>query len=156
MSKLMFDSIGRTTPRAAITVSQFEDEFYMDDNGSLKLYPEKRDCQAYIDSFKDTLFERILDMMIDLPEEVRVNPSSEYVDERLAYQSDLDLLLNADAALDEMREAYPELKKASREEVVMFLRERAKKSYEEYVKEKKESEVKQNNAKENEPQSESA
>ena len=128
-----FDSVCRVRPRSIIEVSPFEDEYYMDDNGDLQVYPEKRDCQAYIESFRDTLFDKLLDTMLDLPPEVAVNPSDDYVQERYYAKNDLETLLNADQIVDEVKEAYPELAKATRAQVYAFLKEKANKTYEEYV-----------------------
>jgi hypothetical protein len=136
MAKIAFDSTHRTRPRASVVVSHLEDEYYLDKNKRLKTYPEKRDTQAYIDSFADTLFERILDSVLELPEEIRYNPSKEFVDATSRVKDKLELMLEADQVVSDIRAQYPELANASKAEIYAYVKERAEISYKNYLAEK--------------------
>lgn len=131
----------RDFPVVGTEFSQYETEYFLNKDGLLEEYPAPRDCQAIIDASKETVFQRILEQLSEVPESF-VNPSSDYIEERENYASDLDILLAADDLMNEYKAEHPEFK-GTKQDLVKTLKLNIERSYEDYAKVQAEQKSKQ-------------
>lgn len=115
--------------------SAYEPDYYLAKSGNLAEYPAPKDCQAIIDSYAETVYQQILDQLLnqDVPS---LNPAADYVDEREAYASDLDLLLQADSVIDDIKSNIADCKSMTKAQIINYLRNNAQKDYATYVAER--------------------
>lgn len=100
----------RETPAVKKEFSRYQAAYYLDKDNRLKRKPTDKDCQAVIDSCKETTLDAILDkfgiapftdLMSGVPEIV-----DEYIGERMTLETDLDIFMKADEILDDYRVKY--------------------------------------------------
>lgn len=120
-----------TRGRYQSTISQFEDEYFLGNDGFLHLKPAQKDLQAAIDSYKETTLERILSQMSE-PVAISFNESDDYILENESAKSDLEALLEADRIFDDIRAEYPELAGANKTKVINFIRSKAETNYKDW------------------------
>lgn len=122
----------RDTPCKKTEFSNLQDEYYLAHNGELALCPEPKDCQAEIDSYRESSLESALDMLSSFSFGSKYQVSnSDYVDEVVKNNSKLDILLEADEIIETAKRDY-NLDGYSRQDVVRFIHNKAKQSFEEY------------------------
>lgn len=121
----------RSRPRAQVDISRYVDEHYLDANGELSLKPVQKDMQEYIESSRDTSLQAILDKLSNFSENSYINPSDDYVADVVCNRDALDLMLEADSVLDNIRAEY-NLAGKSRKQVVDFIRGKAFATFEEW------------------------
>lgn len=120
-----------TRGRYQSTISQYEDEYFLGNDGFLHLKPAQKDLQAAIDSYKETALERILAQMSE-PAAISFNESDDYVLENESAKSDLEALLEADRIFDDIRAEYPELSGANKTKVIDYIRSKAETNYKDW------------------------
>lgn len=120
----------RDWPVNGTEFSRYETEYTLNKDGVLEALPALKDCQAIVDASKETVFEKILEQLSEVPEFLN-NPSAAYIEERDNYATDLDIMLEADEIDRKYREEHPEFK-GSRKEIYKEIKKNIERSYEEY------------------------
>lgn len=113
--------------------SQYEKEYFLNKDNHLEEYPVLRDCQEYINSNYETVYQKILDNLMH-PSDVVINDSDAYVQYRETNRSKLDIMLEANKLLDEYRKENPDFK-GSVNDFIGVLNKNIKKGFEQYEKE---------------------
>lgn len=134
----------RDFPIKGTVFDQFETEYILNKDGVLEELPAKRDCQAYIDSQVETTLQKILDSMLNV-EDVNLNPSASFIEERDNFASDLDIMLEADRIVEDYKFEHPDFK-GTRNEIMNEIKKNVERSYAEYeaqIKTSQESEQKE-------------
>ena len=122
----------RDFPVSGTKFSQYEKEYFLNRDNRLEEYPALRDCQEYINSNYETVYQQILDKLLE-PSNVIVNPADDYIVERNANFDKLEIMLEADNLFYEYK-ANNQSFKGSRADFVKHLQNSIKKGYEEYEK----------------------
>lgn len=126
------NKVFRDFPVKGTSFSQFEPEYFLNKDGHLEQYPSLRDCQAFIDSNYETVFQKILEQLMT-PVTSDVNPSAEYVNHREALATNLDILLEADSIYDDFKANHPDFV-GTRSDMLTYIDNEIKKGYAEYEK----------------------
>lgn len=125
----------RDWPVDGTEFSRYEKEYTLNKDGILEELPAPKDCQAIVDASKETVFEKILEQLTEVPEMLN-NPSEEYIRVRDFYATNLDIMLEADEIEMKFREEHPNFK-GSRKEIYKEIKKNIERSYEEYEEKKK-------------------
>lgn len=113
--------------------SQYEKEYFLNKDNHLEEYPVLRDCQEFINSNYETVYQKILDNLLH-PADVVINDSDAFIQYRENNRSKLDIMLEATELLDEYRKENPEFK-GSFKDFIGVLNQNIKKGFDEYEKE---------------------
>lgn len=118
----------RDFPAKAQEFSQYEVEYFLNKDGVLEEYPALKDCQAVIDSNYETVYQRILEQLLQ-PVEGMQNASADFIAQRESAASKLDILLEADEVFASYREENPDFKGATKAQIIKHLEESIRKEY---------------------------
>lgn len=134
----------RDFPVVGTEFSQYETEYFLNKDNMLEAYPAPRDTQAVIDASKETIFQRILEQLSEVPEMFN-NPAADYIENRENYASDLDILMQADEIMDNYKSDHPDFK-GTKADIYKNIKKEVERSYADYEaqnKTEKESEQKE-------------
>lgn len=123
----------RDYPVKGTVFSQYEKEYFLNRENRLESYPALRDCQEYINSNYETVYQQILDKLME-PANVIMNPADNYISERNSNFDKLDIMLEADSLFEEYRRNNESFN-GSRADFIAHLQNNIKKGYEQYEKE---------------------
>lgn len=114
----------RTGPRVQQTFTAFEPDYYKDAKGLLQEKPTPIDCQAKIDSFRETSLSAILDKFLVADQSpIEVDPDFDAISDYVNYGSDLEALLEMDQIIDHYRQEF-KTPFASRDEMLKAIRKK--------------------------------
>lgn len=114
----------RTGPRVQQTFTAFEPDYFKDSKGILQEKPTPIDCQAKIDSYRETSLSSILDkFLVDDLSPAAVDPDLAAIVDYVNYGSDLEALLEMDQIIDHYRQEF-KTPNASRDEMLKAIRQK--------------------------------
>lgn len=114
----------RIFERKTQTFDQYQPDYYKDAKGILQEKPTPIDCQAQIDSYRETALSSILDkFLVDDQSPIGSDPDSDAIADYVNYGSDLDALLEMDQIIDHYRQEF-KTPNATRDEMLRAIRQK--------------------------------
>lgn len=114
----------RTGPRVQQILTAYQPDYYKDAKGILQEKPTPIDCQAQIDSYRETSLSSILDkFLVEDHSPAAVDPDSAAIVDYVNYGSDLEALLEMDQIIDHYRQEF-KTPNASRDDMLKAIRQK--------------------------------